>query len=91
VNRNRKFDVSTAPTKAKSREPAYSQRFIQNKTDRQWVKIQIVRQSNRSDGYGGRCFELRRGKEVGRREDELVVEAQCFQFRVKELWRDSKG
>jgi len=34
-NRNRKFDIFTAPTKGKLFEPAYSQVFIQNKIDRQ--------------------------------------------------------
>ena len=48
-NRNRKFEISTEPTKAKSRETAYSQALIQNKIDRQWVTSgesgrQIVRQ-----------------------------------------------
>jgi len=28
-NRNRKLEISTAPTKAKSREPAYSQALVQ--------------------------------------------------------------
>src|SRR6218665_1630122 len=36
--RNRKLDISTAPTKVKSREPAYSQTLIQNKIDRQRVE-----------------------------------------------------
>jgi len=35
---NRKLEISTAPTKAKLREPAYSQAPIQNKTDRQRVR-----------------------------------------------------
>jgi len=34
-NRNCKLQISTAPTKAKSREPAYSQALIQNKIARQ--------------------------------------------------------
>src|SRR6218665_2730770 len=34
-NRNRKLEISTAPTKAKSREPAHSQALIQNKLDSQ--------------------------------------------------------
>jgi len=29
-NRNRKLEISTAPTKSKSREPAYSQALFQN-------------------------------------------------------------
>jgi len=32
-NRNRKLKISTAPTKAKYREPAFSQAFIQKKID----------------------------------------------------------
>src|SRR6218665_3548120 len=31
-NHNRKLDISTAPTKARSREPAYSQALIQTKS-----------------------------------------------------------
>jgi len=34
-NCNRNLEISTAVTKAKSREPAYSQALNQNKTDRQ--------------------------------------------------------
>jgi len=30
ANRNRKLDISTAHTKAKSREPAYSQALVQH-------------------------------------------------------------
>jgi len=37
VTRNRKLVISTAPTKAKSREPAYSHALIQNKIVRQRV------------------------------------------------------
>ena len=33
-SRNRKLEISTAPTKAKSWEPAYSQALNQNKIDR---------------------------------------------------------
>jgi hypothetical protein len=44
-NRNRKLETSTAPTKARSREPAYSQALNQNKIDRHGVKIQRVRQA----------------------------------------------
>ena len=36
--RNRKLGNSKAPTKAKSREPAYSQALDQNKIDRQQVR-----------------------------------------------------
>ena len=38
AHRNHKLDVYTAPTKAKSRESAYSQVLIQNKIDRQRVR-----------------------------------------------------
>src|SRR6218665_2903378 len=37
-NRNRKLEISTAPAKGKSREPAYLQAFIQNKIHRQRVR-----------------------------------------------------
>jgi len=38
ANRNRKLKTSTAPTKAKSWEPAYSQALVQSKIDRQRVR-----------------------------------------------------
>src|SRR6218665_1175125 len=41
-NRNRKLEISTAPTKANSREPAYSQALVQNKIDRQRVRQALV-------------------------------------------------
>jgi len=37
-NRNRRLKISTAPTKARSRGPAYSQALIQDKIDRQQVR-----------------------------------------------------
>ena len=37
-NRNRKLQISTAPTRAKLQEPAYSQALIENKIDRQRVR-----------------------------------------------------
>ena len=43
----RNLEISSATTKAKSREPAaYSQALIQNKLDRQRIKIQRVRQAD---------------------------------------------
>jgi len=36
-NRNRKLEISRAPTKAKSREPAYSQALNQKKTYMVWT------------------------------------------------------
>ena len=36
--KNRKLDICTAPTKARSRDPAYSQILTQNKIDRQGVR-----------------------------------------------------
>ena len=51
-DRNRKIEISTAPTKAKSGKPAYLQALIQNKIDRPAAgQIQIVRQAGiQSDG-----------------------------------------
>ena len=46
INLNRKLDISTAPTKAKSLEAAYSQALVDKKIDR-GVRIR------QSDGYGG--------------------------------------
>ena len=55
---NRKLQFSTAPTKTKWREPAYSQALNQNKMYRQGVKIQKVRNAY---GYDGWCLDLRQG------------------------------
>ena len=67
VDRNRKLEIFRAPTKAKSREPAYSQALNQNKIDRQRSSSrESGRQAGRqSDGYGGWCLELRRGGRHG--------------------------
>jgi len=64
LNRNRELDISTASTKARPREPAYSQALIQNKLDRQ--RSNPESQAGRQpDGYGGRCLELIRGGREG--------------------------
>jgi len=42
-NRNRKLKISTAPTKAKSREPAYSQALVRKKSIN---RLSMVHQSN---------------------------------------------
>src|SRR6218665_118552 len=42
---NRKLEISRAPTKAKSQEPAYSQALVQTKIDRQRVKARYLRLS----------------------------------------------
>src|SRR6218665_3896368 len=45
--RNRKLEISRAPTKAKSRKPAYSPALVQNKIDRQRVRFrESVRQAD---------------------------------------------
>jgi len=50
LSRNRKLEIATAPRKAKSREPAYSQALVQNKIRRQrWM-----------------VFGVETGREVGR-------------------------
>ena len=75
----------------KSREPTYSQALVQNKIDRQRVRSrESGRQGRQSDGYGGWCLELRRGREQRRRGQVRIgfVAEQCFKFGVKELWRD---
>ena len=63
VNRNRKLEISTTPTKARSREPAYSPAFIPNRIDRQRVRSREsgMQAGRQSDGYGGWCLGLRRG------------------------------
>jgi len=47
--RKRELEISTTPIKAKSREPACSRAFIQNKIDRRGQERFRVRQS---DSYG---------------------------------------
>ena len=61
---NRKLEISTAPTKAKSWEPAYSQALNQTKIDRHGVKIQSQAGGIQSDGYGGWCF-VKATRDVG--------------------------
>jgi len=45
-NRSHKLKISTAPAKARSREPAYSPALNRNKIERQRVTIQRIRQAN---------------------------------------------
>ena len=69
----RKLKISTAPTKAKSREPAYSRALIQNKIDRQGVEVQRGRQADGQkamvnglwswDGKGGREKRMTEGRD----------------------------
>src|SRR6218665_2424239 len=60
-NRNRKLQISRAPTKAKSQEPAYSHTLNQNKTDRQRSR------SRESDGQTViRLWWMVLGVEAGR-------------------------
>src|SRR6218665_3423319 len=58
---------------------------------RQGPQSQAGRQS---DGYGGWCLELRRGGRYGEDDESRFrigfAKEQCFQFGVKELWRDGK-
>ena len=88
--RNRNLEISTAPAKAKLWEPAYSWALIQNKIDRQRVRFrESGRQTVRRLRWMVFGVEMRR--EVGRRGWIMIgfIEEQCFQFGVKELWRDS--
>ena len=82
-NRNRKLDISTAPTKAKSREPAYSQprRLIKTESIGRGVKS---RESGRQTVRRLRWVMLRveMAREVRGREGIGIgfVKEQCFQF-----------
>ena len=75
-NRNRKLEISRAPTKAKSREPAYSQALNQNRIDRQGSRIQTVRRLR------WMMFRVEMAREVRGREGIGIgfVKKQCFQF-----------
>src|SRR6218665_2724748 len=71
-NRNRKPVISTAPTKARSREPAYSQALIQNKIDRQRVRSrESGRQTVRRLWWV--VFGVETGREAGRRGQIKIV------------------
>ena len=81
INRNRNLETSTAPTKAKSREPAYSQALNQNKIGRQRVKS---RESGRQiDGQlRWVMFRVEVTGDVSRRGRIRIgfLKEQCFQF-----------
>ena len=63
---NRKLEVSTAPTKVQSREPAYSLRLIQNKFVRQRVRSrESGRQTVRRLCW--MVFAVQAGRKAGRR------------------------
>ena len=51
--RNRNLEISTARTKAKSREPAYSQALIQNKIDMQRVRSRVRQAEGQMAIHGG--------------------------------------
>jgi len=60
-NRNRKLDISTAPTKAKSREPDIHRRLSKAKSIGRGSDLES-QTGRQSYGYhGGWCLELRRG------------------------------
>ena len=71
-NRNHKLEISTASTKAKSWELAYSEALIQNKIDRQWVRS---RESGRQTGrwLWWMVFGVEMGKEVERRGWIIII------------------
>jgi len=64
---NRKHDISTAPTKARSREPAITHRRLYKTKSIGSGSDQESQAGRQSDGYGGWCLEFRR--EVGMGED----------------------
>ena|SRR6218665_881714 len=70
INRNRKVEISTAPTETKSREPAYSQALNQNK-----IKVQRARQTH---GQGLRVFRVELARKVKRNQDGIGEKAILF-------------
>ena len=95
-NHNHKHEISTEPTKAKSRESSYSHALVQNKIDRQRVRsIESGRQAGRQTvrRLWWMVFGVETGREGGGRGQIKIgfVEKQCFKFGVKQLWRGSKG
>src|SRR6218665_1249155 len=82
-NRNRKLDTSTAPTKSRSREPAYSHSIIQNKID-----IQRVRKSGRQKvrRLWWMVLEVETGREVGRKGQNHLVRTSSS----SRCWEGSK-
>ena len=75
-NRNRKLEISTALTKVKSLELAYSQAPVTNKIDRQCVKSREIGSVSNPENQAGRqsvrrlwwmALGVETGREVGRR------------------------
>ena len=60
ANRNSKIEISTAPTKVKSLQKAYSQALVQTKLIGRGQDLES-QADRRLWTYGGWCLELRRG------------------------------
>src|SRR6218665_312612 len=82
--------IFLVPTKAKSREPAYSQTLNQNNIDRQRVKIKRARQAGRQkamvEGAIARCMKLRRGGRHG----ERGMSSSVSSGRAVERWQEER-
>src|SRR6218665_1818811 len=88
-NRNRKLEISTALTKAKSRNQLIQRRLSKRKSIGSGSDLES-QAGRQSDGYGEWCLELRReGGREKRMNQDRIVEEQCFKLRVKELWRNN--
>ena len=80
----KRFEISTAPTKAKSWEPAYSQALIQNKIDRQWVRSR-VRQAGHFYSASSSPLLLRSAPDTARILSQSFMPKRHRQLRVKNL------
>ena len=75
-NRNRKLGTSTAPTKAKSWELAYSQALNKNKIDRQRSKSRVRQADRQAAKVGGVwCSDGEVGREKYWIQDKICQKA----------------
>ena len=81
---NHNLEIFTATTKGKSGEPTYSQTLIQDKIDRQGVKIKRVRQAGRQTVRRLRkCLELRKGgREEKMNQDRICCRAEFLMQKI---------
>ena len=70
-NRNRKLEISRAPTKAKSREPAYSQALNQKKTYMLWTRGKDGRKKTTKCSTGLACDRRKKQRQRKRWMDNV--------------------
>ena len=89
-NCNRKLDISTAPTKARSREPAYSQALILNKIDRQRVKSRESA-SQTAMVYGVWSWDVEGGREEEDKSGQDLLKSSVLNLEWKSCEEIARG